>query len=562
MLEALAVGDVARRREHSLQLAVAVVEGRGVERHHRLRAFARQRGQFVVGDLAFAQHAGDGRLGALRVGEIILERRADQLVAGAAGQGLHLLVDVGDDAARVGGHQRVDIRFDQRARVKLLVAQALVEYRLFGLDLLARRVVGADQQVADDVFAVVAQRRDGHDGGEAAAVLTDIGQLINVLDAARGLEHQRLEARRDGRAQFGAERVGAGDDFVRIGDVGRRDLVDDIGGDVAQHAFGADVENLDDAVRIGGDAGEIGAVENRLLQRAGFQQFLLGLFAGRVVGADQQVAYDVFAFVAQGRDRDDGRQPAAILADIGQLINILDAARGLEHQRLEARRDGRAQFGAERVGAGDDLVRIGDVGRRDLVDDVGRHVTEHAFGADVENLDDAVRIGGDAGEVGAVEDRLLQRAGFQQFLLGLFAGRVVGADQQVAYDVFAFVAQGRDRDDGRQPAAILADIGQLINILDAARGLEHQRLEAGRDGRVELQAQGGGAGQQLGRIGNVGGGDLVDHLGGLEAQHALGADVENLDHALRIGGDAGEIGTVENSVLQGAGFQQQLPIVE
>jgi hypothetical protein len=66
------------------------------------------------------------------------------------GERLHLLVDVGDDAERVGGHQRVDVRFDQRAGVELLVAQALVELLLLFLDLLARGVVGADQQVADD----------------------------------------------------------------------------------------------------------------------------------------------------------------------------------------------------------------------------------------------------------------------------------------------------------------------------------------------------------------------------------------------------------------------------
>jgi hypothetical protein len=54
--------------------------------------------------------------------------------------------------ARIGGHQRIDVRFEQRAGVELLVAQALTELLLFllRLDLLARGVVGADQQVADD----------------------------------------------------------------------------------------------------------------------------------------------------------------------------------------------------------------------------------------------------------------------------------------------------------------------------------------------------------------------------------------------------------------------------
>jgi hypothetical protein len=51
---------------------------------------------------------------------------------------------------RIGGHQRVDVGFDQRARVELLVAQALIELLLLRFDLLARGVVGADQQIADD----------------------------------------------------------------------------------------------------------------------------------------------------------------------------------------------------------------------------------------------------------------------------------------------------------------------------------------------------------------------------------------------------------------------------
>jgi hypothetical protein len=40
---------------------------------------------FVVGDLVFSQHQFDGRLGALRIGEVILDRRADQFVARATG---------------------------------------------------------------------------------------------------------------------------------------------------------------------------------------------------------------------------------------------------------------------------------------------------------------------------------------------------------------------------------------------------------------------------------------------------------------------------------------------
>jgi len=46
---------------------------------------------------------------------------------------------------------------------------------------------------------------------------------------------------------------------------------------------------------------------------------------------------------------------------------------------------------------------------RDLVHHVGGGVTKHPLGADVEDLNDALGVGGDAREVGAVEDRALQR---------------------------------------------------------------------------------------------------------------------------------------------------------
>src|ERR1700680_4555216 len=110
-------------------------------------------------------------------------------------------------------------------------------------------------------------------------------------------------------------------------------------------------------------------------------------------------------------------------------------------------------------------------------------------------LKNALGVGGDTREIGAVEDRALQGPRLEQRLLGLLARGVVGADQQVADDGVLRVAQGGDRHDRREAAAILADIGQLVDVLDAAGGLEHQRLEAGRDRRGELDAP------RLGQIG-------------------------------------------------------------
>jgi hypothetical protein len=99
--------------------------------------------------------------------------------------------------------------------------------------------------------------------------------------------------------KLGAQGFGTRDHFLRIGNVGRRDLVHHFGGRIAQHALGADVEDLDDALLVGGDAREIGAVENRVLQRARLEQRLFGLLARGIVCADQQIADDFILRVAQ-----------------------------------------------------------------------------------------------------------------------------------------------------------------------------------------------------------------------------------------------------------------------
>jgi hypothetical protein len=173
--EASQLRHVARSGEHTLQSPVAVIEGRRVVGHHGEVAVPVARGEFVVGDLAFTEDAFDTRLGPVRIGEIVSERRANQLVARAPGKRLRLLVHIGDDAARIGGHQRVDVRFDERARVEVLVAQALVEPRPLLFDLFARRIVGANQKIADNCILRVAQGRDGERRREPAPVLAEVG---------------------------------------------------------------------------------------------------------------------------------------------------------------------------------------------------------------------------------------------------------------------------------------------------------------------------------------------------------------------------------------------------
>ncbi len=112
----------------------------------------------------------------------------------------------------------------------VLPPQRLLERLPLLFDLLARGVVGANQQVSDDRVVGGAQRRDRHHGWKAAAVLADVGELVDVLDPTGRLEHQRFEAGRDRRAEFDAQRPCAGDQFLRIGEVGRRDGVHHLGG--------------------------------------------------------------------------------------------------------------------------------------------------------------------------------------------------------------------------------------------------------------------------------------------------------------------------------------------
>ena len=170
---------------------------------------------------------------------------------------------------------------EKLALLKIALLQGpRLEQSLFRL--LARGIIGADQQIADDGVLRVAQRRDRHDCRKAAPVLADVGQFVDVLDPARSLEDQGLEARRNRGSKLEAQRLGARDHFLRIGNVGRGDLVHHFGGRVAQHALGADIEYLNDALGVGGDTREVGAVENRVLQGPRFKQSLFRLLSLRL----------------------------------------------------------------------------------------------------------------------------------------------------------------------------------------------------------------------------------------------------------------------------------------
>ena len=284
LIHEFALRDVAGGSEHALQPPVPIVEGGGIEGHHGFPSVPGAYGQLVVGNLFFVQHELDACVSPLRIGEVFVERRAYQFVSRAVGERLHLFVDVGDDTAGIGGHQRVDVGLKQGARIEFMVAQALTELLLLCLDQLAGGVISADQQITDDSLLLIAQGCNRHNCREAAPILADIGQFVDVLDTARGLENQGLEARRNRGPELNGQGLGTRDNLLRIGDVGRSDGVQHLGGRIAQHALGADVEDLNDALGVCCDTREIGAVENGALQCTGLEQGLFRLFTCGDIG--------------------------------------------------------------------------------------------------------------------------------------------------------------------------------------------------------------------------------------------------------------------------------------
>ena len=135
---------------------------------------------------------------------------------------------------------------------------------------------------------------------------------------------------------------------------------------------------------------------------------------------------------------------------------------------------------------------------------------------------------------------------------------VVGAYQQVADDGVLGVAQGRDGDDRGETAAVLAYVGQFVDVFDPPGRFEHQRFESRRDGSRKLEAQRFRARYHFARIGDVRGSDLVHHFRGLVTQHAFRAYVEDLDDAFRVRRYARKVRAVEYRALQGALIKEGL----
>ena len=217
-----------------------------------------------------------------------------------------------------------------------------------------------------------------------------------------------------------AQRLGARDHFLRIGNVGRGDLVHHVGGRVAQHALRADIEDLDDALGVGGDAREIGAVENRVLQGARLEQRLFGLFARGDI--TQNAGEVTLAAQPHFADRYLQRENAAILAPAHDLASEADGARLIARTVIL---EGTIALVP---------IKLGYQQAEVLPDEFGGGIAKHLLGGRVDGLDDAAAgMEGDDAVHHGIEYRLDQRGTVAQGLLrGIFLGDIAehqhGAD--------------------------------------------------------------------------------------------------------------------------------------
>ncbi len=121
------LGNVPRRGEDALHPALGRAEHRRVERHRRLAAALVLEHQFVVGHHAAGQCLLHARVSLARVGEILVEDRADEFSALVARHPAHLLVDVRDEPVWIHSDQAVHRRLDQAAQVGLLLPELILE---------------------------------------------------------------------------------------------------------------------------------------------------------------------------------------------------------------------------------------------------------------------------------------------------------------------------------------------------------------------------------------------------------------------------------------------------
>jgi hypothetical protein len=174
---------------------------------------------------------------------------------------------------------------------------------------------------ADDDSLHVAERRHIEQHWQAAAVLAHVGPLPFFNLSQPGLGDKDLETRLDRTRQAGRELGRARHDFAHVVDDLRRPAPNQIVPPVTQHPLGAGVELGDQAVRVGGNDTEHGAVEHRALEPAHRGQ-LLGRLGARALGGGRQG-------VGQGQqqDRTQGAREDDPIGALGGQLGALQPAR-------------------------------------------------------------------------------------------------------------------------------------------------------------------------------------------------------------------------------------------
>ncbi len=246
-------------------------------------------------------------------------------------------------------------------------------------------------QVAGDLALIVADGGDGEVDRQAAAVLASIGPLALLGLAAPRLLGESAEPF-DGDAELLGSRPGIGRSLRRDAEQLRGGRADNLFRLVAEHAFGAAVEQGDGAGGIGGDDGDLrGRIQDRLEMAVALGQHLgrlldlteivyVGGQQGRLLGMQYghrqfDGEFAPFRVPADGFDSSLKQRPLAAGLEGGHAPPVGFAQRGRNDRLLDGRaQDGFTLIAKQPLGGGvefDDAAQLidGDDAVQGVVDD-------------------------------------------------------------------------------------------------------------------------------------------------------------------------------------------------
>ncbi len=219
---------------------------------------------------------------------------------------------------------------------------------------------------------------------------------------------------------------------------------------------------------------------------------LAALLLGQIDG-DAEIADHLVVFVAQRAQRQQHRERAAVLADVGPFAGVAAPQRGQRGHRLERRRHRHARLRGHVFCAPGQLLRIQEQAGGLAPDHLVRGIAEHGLGGGVEQGDGAVRVGGHDRVAGVGQDRALQRRIGDQFAGALrhllFQRRVefqhprlgthplghVVQQVRMADDVAVVVRDRRGA--GQHVEHMAVAMPQLAQLCAVAAGVAHLRAE-------------------------------------------------------------------------------------